>query len=286
MSKIKIYTTCYIKPEFIYLQNETFKKFCEDDYEIIIINNAYDNINNNSIVEACNVLNLQRIDINKGGNKAEFCSQSHRVAIEYTLQNYIKKDKGVGINVIMDNDIFAFKKFSLLKMMNGKKIAGMYQQRTDYEYPAAILIMIDSSIDLTDFSFHKGIGDTGGSVNLLMKENNIVPEWIKHTAAIDIETDYIFRCNKNNPFPYESRFRCQFFEDKLIHYYRGSNWEGNNPSYDRIKMQFIKNLISNPDSYCLNLDENVCYEYAQSNKGYNGADHHYHGYRYIDNIKK
>lgn len=278
MSKVKIYVTAYIKPEFIQLQYETFKRHCRDEYEIIIINNAYNEEALIGILNVCNTLGLQRIDVIKT-DKAEYCSQSHCVAIEYALQNYIKKDTSSEINVIMDSDIFAFAPFSFKEMMNGKQIAGMYQQRQEYEYIAGIIMMFNGKLDMSGFSFHGGRGDTGGAVNILMKKYNIVPEWIRHTAAIDIETDYIFKCN-DDEFPYKSKYGCQFLDSSLIHYYRGSNWRESDITYHNNKYLFIKNLIDYPEKYCINLDENVCYEYAQSNKGYDGVDHNYNNYRF------
>ena len=280
---IKIYSTVYIKPNFIELQYEQLKKYCKDDFKFIIINNGVDANTFQEIMNMCEKHNLTYLNVlSKRKNIPEYSSNSHSVALEYTLVNYIKKDTDiVDINVIMDSDIFAYKEFSFIDIMNDNKLAGIYQERYGHTYIAAIFMLFDGNLDLSNFSFHSGIGDTGAAVQTLMKDFNIIPEWINHTAAIDIESEYIFPVKTK--YPYMDKYKCQFIADAFIHYYRGSNWDNNDISYHKEKLEFIKYFLNNNKEYNINLDGNVNYPFAHAEKSYNGIDYNYNNYKY--NIK-
>jgi len=276
--KVRVYITAYNRPEFIDLQVETFQRHCKDDYELFIINNSNTPHNTTLTIEKCNQYNLRHIEVSKKSN-AELCSQSHAEALEYTLNHVIRKEPA-DINVIFDNDIFPYQEFSFEKLLNGNLLGGIYQQRGIYNYIAAIFIMMSGKLDLSRFSFHSGIGDTGSGVQSLMNDFNISPKYVNHTAKIDIEKDHIFKCQ--NIVPYEESYRCQFIGDVFIHFYRGSSWDGYSERDHCKKFEFLINFLNRPESYCLNLDEYVNYPTAHSDKGRDGADNHYHNYRFID----
>jgi len=73
---IKIYSIHYIKPEFVELQYHQFKKNCNDEYELIIVNNAFDDNTKNSIIDICKKFNINSIKITDN-NSEKFTSQSH-----------------------------------------------------------------------------------------------------------------------------------------------------------------------------------------------------------------
>lgn len=281
--KIKIYTVVYIKPEFIDIQIGGFRKYCMDDFELIIINNGLNKTIAEQINNKCIEYGLTCINVIKPTLPHEYCSSSHMDALEYALNTVIKNDVS-DINVIIDNDVFAYKEFSFEKLLNGNKLAGMYQQRNEHDYISAIFIILDGKLDLSNFTFYSGYGDTGAAVQSLMTKCNIVPEYLNHTGQIDVETDYIFR-NKSVSVPYEDKFRSQFIADAFIHYYRGSNWQETDVYYHQRKYKFLLNFLSHPEEYDLNLDENVNYPTAHSDKSYNGIDHNYNNYKY-NKIKK
>lgn len=280
---INIYTVVYMKPEFIFMQTEYLKKYCTDNYKLWVINNGKDDATRRSIDQYCREYKAECIAFNRPPNVQEGCSQSHAVALEYALINFIKKANKNDITVIMDSDVFPFKQFSFITILNSKDIAGMYQQRmyksgTEYVYLSAIFTMFKNSIDISNFSFHKGIGDTGsGTAELIQKYPT---EFINHTAAIDIESEHIFRGEDVKKL-YRKEYRCQFLANTFIHYYRGSNWAESDPKYHERKLDFVKAFLQNPEPYKINLDSTVSYSTAHSDKGHNGVDHNYKNYRFV-----
>ena len=283
MSKVIIYSTHYIKPEFIELQHDQFKKYCKDQYELVIVNNGKDEQLENEIRNECIRLKLRCIDFEKNPNVPLFCSQHHTVSLENVLVNHIKKDETKNLTVILDNDVFAFREFSFIDIMNGKKVAGLYQQRSyggiEHEYLASIFMAFYNDVDMSDFSFFNGIGDTGCGTFILVKRYE--SEFVKHTAAIDIEKDFVFTDNKKQ-HPYLEKYRSQIIHDCFIHYYRGSNWSESDPNYHEEKMNFLIDFLQDDTKYGLNLEPTFHYEKAHSDKGYNGVDHSYRDYKFVN----
>lgn len=281
---INVYSTAFTRPDFIELQYEYFHKYCTDDFKLIIINNGKTLEIENTIHDTCMRLNIEVINIEKNH---EFPSMSHFTAMNQILTNYIKPQKDWEISVIMDSDIFPFKKFSFKNILGNFQIGGMYQQRRnlEIEYLCAIFLLFNNQLDITelDFSWKDG-ADTGGKTDDFLKKYNITPNWISHTAAIDIETDYIFQTN-SKLFPYKPEYRCQIIAGCFFHYYRGGNWDNMPENYHIHKTKFLKHFLENVDEYNLNLDSNVHYSKAHAEKGWNGNDHTYNGYEFIKHLQ-
>jgi hypothetical protein len=195
-----------------------------------------------------------------------------------------KNDKNFEVIVIMYSDVFPYKDFSFKNILEDNLAAGLYQQRQDtqIEYLCPIFTLISNKANISDIDFSwKSYTDTGGMTDDWIKKYNINPKWVKHTAAIDIETDYIFP-NTHPEFPYKKEYRSQFIEDTFIHYYRGCNWDEQRPEYHDGKFQFVKHFLENTNEYGMNLDDKVHYDKAHAEKGWEGNDFNYHGYKFID----
>ena len=278
---VKIYSTSYRRPDFIELQHKYLTKHCTDDFKLIIINNGENAEMEQLISETCSKLGIETINVEKDHR---FPSMSHYVAMNHALNNYIKKDKDWDIAVIMDSDIFPFKSFSFKDILGDYQIGGMYQQRrdTEIEYLCAIFALFNNTLDITELDFSwSEFADTGGRTNDFLKKYNITPNWLDHTAAIDIETEHIFQ-NNNGQLPYKREYRCQFIAGCLFHYYRGGNWDGMPENYHEDKTKFVNHFLEHPEEYNLNLNQYVHYNKAHSEKGWNAVDHSYNGYKFVN----
>ena len=279
--KIKLYITFYSKPEFIELQYKQLIKHCKDNFEYIIINNSKDETNDIAIKKFAGENKIEIIPINKDHSVA---NASHFIALNSSFNQKAKHDKNFEVIVIMDSDVFPYKDFSFKNILEDNLAAGLYQQRQDtqIEYLCPIFTLISNKANISDIDFSwKSYTDTGGMTDDWIKKYNINPKWVKHTAAIDIETDYIFP-NTHPEFPYKKEYRSQFIEDTFIHYYRGCNWDEQRPEYHDGKFQFVKHFLENTNEYGMNLDDKVHYDKAHAEKGWEGNDFNYHGYKFID----
>ena len=281
MSKVKIYITFYSKPEFIKLQYEQLKKHCKDSFEYIIINNAKDEETERLIKEFAGDNRIEVIAVEKDRSSA---NSSHFVALNSAFSQKAKHDQNFEAIVVMDSDIFAYKDFSFLDILDNNLAAALYQQRQDtqieYLWPGFTILSNKADISDIDFSW-KTYTDTGGMTDDWLRKHNITPKWVKHTAAIDIETDHIFR-NPDIEFPYKKEYRSQFIESTFFHYYRGCNWDEQRPEYHDNKYNFLQYFLENANKYGLNLDDKVHYDKAHAEKGWEGKDFNHHGYRFVN----
>lgn len=181
--------------------------------------------------------------------------------------------------------MFIFNKFNFNDFLKNDIVAGIYQQRDDlkYEYLCISLIMFRNEF----FNFKNNIKFSlfdqeceRGTMSEYFKENNIKPKLLKHTAQIDIETNYIFRNNNACDFSYDPEFKSQFVEKSFFHYYRAS-WDNRDNLYHEPKTKFLKYFLSNWTLYDLNLNNKVHYEKAHAEKHWNGKDHNYKNYRFL-----
>lgn len=279
---VKVYSVHYIKPEFIFLQYNQLKKYCSDVYELIIVNNGKDNQSISSIDSKCNDLGITCLRFDNSGTRNLNPSLSHGAALSWLIHSVIPKDDKNTLTVIIDSDVFAFKRFSFIDIMNGKRVAGIYQQRFNrsIEYLTPIFTAFYNDIDISKVSsYYPGRGaDTGVYTDVLLKLYDV--EFVKHTADIDIETEYIFR-NNNVKYKYLKEFRCQFIHDCFIHYYRGSNWAGEGEAFHKTKLDFLLAFLDNPDEYNIVLDDKVCYSTSRTDKHFDGTEHNYRNYRFF-----
>ena len=131
-----------------------------------------------------------------------------------------------------------------------------------------------------NFHFRNGVGDSGSGTYYLIEKYKTC--YLNHTATIDIETDYIFTKNSSQ-YPYKKIYNCQFIDNSLIHYARGSNWCESDINYHTDKFNFMLNFLENNNEYTINLDDKVLYETAYTSKHYDGVGHNYKNYKFLNN---
>jgi hypothetical protein len=186
----------------------------------------------------------------------------------------------------MDQDIFAYKNFSFLDIIKNTDIAGLYQYRIGsgsdnvlHEYFVSIFMILKNFEGLHEYTWFSGVGDVGAWTSKLIREEKSYRR-VPHTAAIDIEKDFIFVEKEPTTEKYDPSFRSQFIEDCFYHYYRGSMWSESEPNYHERKWKFTRYFVENIEKYNINLDDCVWYDKAHAQKGHNGVDHLYRGYKF------
>jgi len=138
-AKILIFTYSYNRPDFIELQNKTFKKFLKDDYEFVVFNDARDPKLYKQIKATCKKLHIKCIKIPQEIHTQPYLQRwpgeyYHAPAVRncnvvmYSLDNYgFKHDD---IVVLLDSDMFLVKPFSIREYMNGYDLAGLLHSKS------------------------------------------------------------------------------------------------------------------------------------------------------------
>lgn len=261
--KVSIYSVHYNKINFLELQYSTLKKYCEDEFEFIVINNGKNEGLIEQISNFCNKNSLKEIrppHLFNFKTRPLGKAQDHSRSLKYTYDNYISRDESE-CRVVMDSDLFMFKKFSFLNIIEGADVAGMSLEQSK-RYISSYIIIFGKNVNLSnvpiDINHNKDIGIW---TNILSKSYKI--KWLDNACLCsDKEIEYIFKNSKKPLFYKMNRFASQIIAGCFIHYHQGSEWMGGGTKFHEDKFRFISEFINNIDSYTLNLDKNVHYENA------------------------
>lgn len=269
-SKILIITHAYNRPEFIPLQEITFKKFLQDEYEFVVFNDGRDPLHRAAIFDTCKLLGIRCIGIPQeihdrpylqrapGDN---FNASSVRAAnvIQYSLD--ILGFKNNDIVVTIDSDLFLVKPFSIRNFMNGFQLAGILQPRNiNYLWNGIVFMDMKNLPEKETLNFNCGkikgaLTDTGGYLYYYLSQHpNLAIKYLNqwHTNDFSESTDTL----KSHGFTDKL---LKFIELKIpsavfihdctfLHYQNGSNWNNNSVEYHKDKFkkleQFIEHIIS------------------------------------------
>lgn len=259
--KLLIMTYSFNRPDFIEIQDKTFKKFLKDDYTFVVFNDAPQEEVSNQIIETCNRLNLRCIRIPQAIHTAPYlerwpgedynhpsvrCSN----AVQFSLNN-VGFDHD-GIVMIIDSDMFLVKEFCVQDFLNGFDIAGVPQSREHVEYLwiGLVLINMQTLPDKKTINFNCGkVGevnvDAGGQTYHYLKNH---PNIIKN--PIDNQyypSDFILSEDTHENVKFLFAHECTNFEfllqNSFFHYRGGSNWDNQPKEYHEKKTAVLNAFI-------------------------------------------
>ena len=242
-AKILLITHSFNRPDFIPIQNKTFKKFLLDDFELVVFNDASDDNISNKIEDACSQEGLRCIRIpqelhavpykNFPGQLPQGTSARHMIGIEYSLE-LIGYDFD-GIVVLIDSDMFLIRPFSIEKYMGDAHIASFIrntERSFDFFWPGLTFIRMNKIPNKKELIFDGGYIngrplDTGGFSLLYINK-------YKHMLTI-----------KPIDILYGYKLFCPYIRvpQHLSNYSPPSNANNHLPIYDRVVADF--NLIAN-----------------------------------------
>lgn len=245
---MKILTIVTTNPTFIELQYKSINKFVKsnESIEFIVFNDAkswpdisnFNDINIKSkIVEMCNNLNIQCINIPNESHKQEFnSSQRHADSMNFITQ-YIINNKDTYF--ILDNDMFFVDNYNL-KDLELYNIAYVEQIRIVknkiYKYPWPNLFYINTKVtpnlELLQWDLMDGI-DTGGKAGgwlLTLDKTKIKKIDILVSCMWDVTNipnninNNIKLFLKNDPRNVNGKYFSELLDSRILHYRGGSNW--------------------------------------------------------------
>ncbi len=141
-SKVLIITHSYNRPEFIEIQDKTFKALLKDDYEFVVFNDAPDRGTEEQIEKTCLNLGLRHIRIPQSihsqpyldrlpvENWNHYCVRCANV-VQYSL-DILGFDHN-GLVMIIDSDMFLIDEFSIEDYLKGHELSGVKQYRGTLE---------------------------------------------------------------------------------------------------------------------------------------------------------
>jgi len=279
---VLVITHAYLRPDFIEIQDKTFKKFLKDDYEFIVFNDARNQSLRKEITAICNKLNLRCIEIPQAIHDRPYlkrfphedrnnaCARCANV-VQYSLNELGFKYNG--LVAIIDSDMFLIKDFSIANFMANHDIAGIPQSRGNIHYlwNGIVFFNMNTLPDKETMDFNCGIingnpVDVGGytyyyfqkhpevrkkEINLTYPHNFACAQCLKNCQD--------FACTHNTEFLKQNNFHdarviafiqngppnMEFTLDRtFIHYRGGGNWDGQSAEYHRNKTKILLDFIN------------------------------------------
>ena len=280
-TKVLIFHYAFNRPDFIKLQYLTLKTFLEEDFDMMVFNDAKDAKNSLELEKACNELNIacirvpQEIHSKKPrvrGQDNSLSSTRHCNVINYSLVNYGYKHDD--ILMIIDSDMFPVKKFSVRKYMSDCQLVGAFRAMNKghlrYVWPGLTFMDLSSLPEVESLTFDSGFigdhkADTGGSsYNYLKSHPNISVQEIscmhvtncfmcdscsnsgKTTCAHRDSLKYLYALDHHewqliDSFSHNFEF---YLERTFLHYKAGTNWNGRSDSYHQQKFAAALTFIN------------------------------------------
>lgn len=173
-----IITTAYNHPEYIVWQEKCLKKYLDDQYQLIVFNDAADEIIKQKIDDTCQSLHLKSIRVPQNnrpmGTIHTWASYRHGQAMDYALKTVGFDHKG--IVAIIDSDLFLMKNFSIVNYLKGQDIAGIARgpenNSQGYIWPGLIFFNMNTLTDKENISlapYDPSGFDTGGTLSLYLQ---------------------------------------------------------------------------------------------------------------------
>lgn len=187
---ILIMTHSFNRPDFIEIQEKTFKKFLKEDYTFAVFNDAPQEEISQQIIETCNRLNLPCIRIPQSIHDIPYLERLpgedyHHPAVRCANVVQFSLDTlgfdHDGIVIIIDSDMFLVKEFCMQEFLDGFDIAGVLQSRQHIKYiwNGLVFFNMQTLPDKKTINFNcgkvNGIGvDVGGQTYHYFKDHQEV----------------------------------------------------------------------------------------------------------------
>ena len=226
---IKVFTFCFNNAEFLWRQQECFKKHLKEEHELICINNASNMDNGLHIEIVANNIGVeciipQNIDHSEAG-------RSHQSALNWAWKELISKHDDTVI--IVDHDMFCIKEFKLFKDYDVATVMQGRGEHIRYFHPGIMIIhpsLVDrETVDFTGDAIDGIRCDTGGNWHHYIQAHPNLK--IKEMSMPDIQDDEL------------GDDKLQLCDDFLLHYRNGSNWAHSPQRIIDLKLQKLDKML-------------------------------------------
>lgn len=211
-----------IPSEIFLLQIAAIKKFCDDDFDIIVFDNSDDtDMAENIRYHASH----HKISYTKTFSGSKGSSDSHSWAANFAYQK-VKDD--YNYLFFLDHDAIPVRHFSVVDTLNGGHVAAGIGQEKDKKYfwPGCLFLNISAiDKDVVDFSTNPVFGlDTGGNLYQIIEKYG-------EDACVFFNEAY----HKNQYFNDRHHgYYATINNEMFLHFVAGSNWHNSENHKDRI----------------------------------------------------
>lgn len=216
MPKTAIFIVTYNNPRLLLPQLATIRRFCKDDFEVVIIDNSTDS-------EAAKAIQYHSKGCTyiKTNASSKMGSASHAFAANF---GYMKFGDKYDFHLWLDHDAFPIKPFSVEEILKGKLMAGLGQEKDKTYFWPGCFGYDARVVQNVDFSPLPGL-DTGGSTYKLINQHG-------KENCVFFSEEYFenphFVCDNPKYNHYT------IIGGTFLHFVGGSDWEGLPRNEERI----------------------------------------------------
>ena len=288
-ARVLIITHNYNRPEFIEIQQKTFKKFLLDEYEFVVFNDARDEETARQIQTACSSYGIGCVRVSQEIHTRPYLARKphdnlhqsnirHANCVQYSLD--VLGFRHDDVVLILDSDMFLIRPFSVSVYMHDKGIAAFIKRTPSKVYclcPVLTFLAMNKLPEKTTLDFNTGTidgwpVDSGGYTYHYLRQH---PE-VKMQGIDVLYSHQLFladlHINRFNPDPVPNEVKATFymnlgFNDKEINF-----------------------LLKKPDTFEFYLDKNFLHYRDGSNDTHQSREYHLNKLRmfkeFIDDIVK
>jgi glycosyltransferase involved in cell wall biosynthesis len=230
MIKTGIITVTYNVSKLLTYQVECFKKYCTDDYELIVIDNSNDIDEIYEIKNICFDNGIRYVGTYISVNSGNIPSTNHGLALNYAHKEFKSEFDYL---FFIDHDLFPVKKFSVKGILGKKIMAGpkIRISNKTYMWPGCLMMKkLEETFDFTP----KDSLDTGGQLSDFISKN------IKKILFIDWNHQPLNIKFNNN---YMHDFYDDIHNGTFIHHIKSSNWCNVNKSIFNSRQDHLLNVL-------------------------------------------
>lgn len=282
IAKVLFFTHAFNRPDFLTLQVKTFNALLEDEYELVVFNDAADPHMERQINAQCDALGLQHFRVpqhlhHRPGRHS--AGHRHMDGIQFALDTIQYDVQGAyDYVVLIDSDAFLIKPFSIKKYMEGYDIAGKIEGRTDgsirvrHLSPVLVFMNMKTLPNKQTLTFEGGYihnlaCDVGAHTYYYLTNNPTIRPYYFQAhriffmrSAIQCTACTNFTCPECVWHLIDKGFddsMIQFVQEcpdanmefvlnhTFMHYRCGSNWDNKPAEYHQRKTQALYNFIDN-----------------------------------------
>jgi hypothetical protein len=261
-AKLLVITHAYKRPDFIILQDKTFRKFLKDDYKFVVFNDARDPYIYNAIKQICEGLNIECIPIPQEIHRRPYLPRMPGELYDHpavTCANVVQYSLDTigfahdGLVMIIDSDMFLVGDLNVSEYMKDCDIAGHAQSRgpVTYLWNGIVFFNMNTLPSKRELSFNCGRVegqpcDVGGYTYYYFQKH---PE-VRKKFLDQVYVERHMEEPRINQHPYlqlmieEKVPNSEFFlRYKLFHYRGGGNWDRQSGAYHIHKTEALHKLV-------------------------------------------
>lgn len=223
-------------------QYRQFQKHCfSDDYEFVVLNDAFLNGEARKISELTKYFNINCVRVPQDIHAENNPSQGYAGALNWAVKTYAL-EKGCEVVLLVHSDVFPYTQLSMKDVIGDNVVASLMERReyqgraVDYFYPALTMVNVKElgpKIHELDFSCAVGLDTGGKSFEFIQNNQNLKMKFMEHHQIPNVINslspgmqEYL---NQDIEICAEYGLNKGWISEGFYHYLAGSQW---NLEYD------------------------------------------------------